>query len=476
MQDVFAPSSTPQMSRVIDYLILKWRLQAVELDATNAFNHVPEDEEVFADPPAEWLEREGREGRSIDVKWQLVKVLYGRRRAGQKWVDWLAEVLSSIGFQRCEEAPQFFYDPTRPCVVEAHMDDMHCGILPGKPYDTFYAEMSAFVKLKSTGPMGVGASYEHLKRKRIRTAKGTWIVPNPKYLENVKKRLGMENCASAPTPSVPDQMRKIDDTPQLEVEGVKDYRSVPGGLMFLGLDREDIQFEDSRLATNLKAPTELSMMKLKRVVRYCEGTKDFAVWLPLPTGPKDEAVVDTFVDSDWAADPAERRSQSSVHVAVDGVPLFGSSCRQATVSQSSGESETYGAARGLADGLLVRQVLQFFGMKVHLRLHSDSAAARGIMRREGVGRIRHLSVRVLWIQQVIKRELAELLTVTSVGNLADLGTKSLPRQRLEELRALCGIKPFVDDSAPVVKPTAASATHVIGLLAKALQEFAAERA
>ena len=102
--------------------------------------------------------------------------------------------------------------------------------------------------------------------------------------------------------------------------------------MLLGLARGDIQFENSRLASDLKNPTELSMLKLKREVRYCEGTKDFAIWMGLPPGPKDEAVVDVF-DSDWAAEPMQRKPQSSVHIDVGTLPLYGASRRQSTISQ-----------------------------------------------------------------------------------------------------------------------------------------------
>ena len=55
----------------------------------------------------------------------------------------------------------------------------------------------------------------------------------------------------------------------------------------------------------------------------------------------------------------------------------------------------------------------------------DSAAARGICRREGVGKVKSLEVRTLWLQQVVKAKTLTLKTVKSQDNRADLGTETV---------------------------------------------------
>ena len=81
----------------------------------------------------------------------------------------------------------------------------------------------------------------------------------------------------------------------------------------------------------------------------------------------------------------------------------------------------------------------------------DSAAARGILARQGVGRIRHLSCRILWLQQLVKQrgkvvptvgepELFHLVSgVSGSDNVSDLGTKRLGKTRLSELMHYCGL-------------------------------------
>ena len=67
----------------------------------------------------------------------------------------------------------------------------------------------------------------------------------------------------------------------------------------------------------------------------------------------------------------------------------------------------------------------FFGFQVEAMLRMGSAASRGICRREGVGKVKALEVRALWLQQVVKEKTLMLNTVKSLDNCADLGTKTL---------------------------------------------------
>ena len=81
----------------------------------------------------------------------------------------------------------------------------------------------------------------------------------------------------------------------------------------------------------------------------------------------------------------------------------------------------------------------FFGCQVEASLHTDSAAARGICRREGVGKVKSLEVRTFWLQQVVKAKTHTLKTVKSQDNCADLGTKTLTAGTLSLLRNLNGL-------------------------------------
>jgi hypothetical protein len=438
--DLFAPGATHSCGRIIDYLSLKnsgWT--TFELDAVDAFYQAPEHENVVVDPPEEYLERLRAEGKSTDVVWKLLKQLPGRRPAGQAWVDHFASTLLGLGFLRCEAAPQFFWCPGRGIAVEVHMDDMHGAGLP-EAIESFRNELKPLVKFKGGEPKSVGDKYMHLKRVRERFADRVEITPNDKYLDYVLEVLGLGDANPVPTPGVPSYRAAMATSEPLEDEAITTYRSCVGALLYYVQDREDCQYEVSVLGSCLKAPTKMAFQALKRVARYLKGTRDISVVLRRPKKTdRQKVILNGYSDSDWAGDIATRKSQSSGHIQADSCPLLGFSRRQSVIATSSGMAEYYAAAAVAEDLIMLRAVFEFFEYEVEANLFMDSAAARGMARREGVGKVKGLEVKTLWLQQEVKRRRVCLRTVGTEDNLADLGTKVLSVARLEPLRQLCGL-------------------------------------
>ena len=71
---------------------------------------------------------------------------------------------------------------------------------------------------------------------------------------------------------------------------------------------------------------------------------------------------------------------------------------QPVVALGSGEAEFYALCRATAQGLQTKHFLAELGVKVVLRVWSDSSACRGICRRTGTGRIRHMEAKWCWVQ------------------------------------------------------------------------------
>ena len=60
-----------------------------------------------------------------------------------------------------------------------------------------------------------------------------------------------------------------------------------------------------------------------------------------------------------------------------------------------------------------------------LILRSDSSAALGIIGRRGFGKVRHIEIGYLWLQDVVSMKRLSVRKVKGVDNPADLGTKHL---------------------------------------------------
>ena len=120
---------------------------------------------------------------------------------------------------------------------------------------------------------------------------------------------------------------------------------------------------------------------------------------------------------------------------------------QATVALSSCEAELYAATAAISEDLFLGRLCEFLvaEMKdgpaehVNMRLFSDSSAAIGTIQRRGVGRMKHIEIRHLFLQELLRKK---ILTVSKIGtkqNPADLGTKKLGMDRRRDLFQLIGI-------------------------------------
>ena len=83
-----------------------------------------------------------------------------------------------------------------------------------------------------------------------------------------------------------------------------------------------------------------------------------------------------------------------------------------------------------------------------MELFSDSAAARSILCRLGVGKVRHLEVKLLWVQRLVNEGAVLVSKVLGDENVADIGTKPLGPAVFNKHRLQLGIGHAQNDSSP----------------------------
>ena len=80
--------------------------------------------------------------------------------------------------------------------------------------------------------------------------------------------------------------------------------------------------------------------------------------------------------------------------------------------------------------------------------YTDSSSARQLLARQGCGKIRHLSGKILWVQSKVQCGEALVTQVPTLYNLGDIGTKCLSRKRLFGLMGETGMF-YVESQEPV---------------------------
>ena len=80
----------------------------------------------------------------------------------------------------------------------------------------------------------------------------------------------------------------------------------------------------------------------------------------------------------------------------------------------------------------IQSMLRDRGQGSATSLYADSSAALAIAKRKGVGRLRHINVSALWIQDVQDREGAAYTKILGTNSPADLMTKYLARDQSDK--------------------------------------------
>ena len=73
-----------------------------------------------------------------------------------------------------------------------------------------------------------------------------------------------------------------------------------------------------------------------------------------------------------------------------------------------------------------------FGLDTKISVHTDSTAAIGIVHRRGLGKTRHIEVQYLWVQDNVNRKTMSVEKVGTKENPADMFTKGLKKETIEE--------------------------------------------
>jgi hypothetical protein len=109
--------------------------------------------------------------------------------------------------------------------------------------------------------------------------------------------------------------------------------------------------------------------------------------------------IDVYADANWAGCTRTRKSSSG------GCTLIGQHCvkagskTQAIIAKSSAEAELYGVVKASCEALGTLTLMEELGSESTARVHVDASAAKGIIERRGLDKVRHIDVNVLWLQE-----------------------------------------------------------------------------
>ena len=383
---------------------------------------------------------------------KLLYTLYGMRMAARNWEREYTRVLKELGFAIGKASSVAFYHPVLGIRVVVHGDDF---IIEGEEQHLWWLhdelQKRFIVKMRGVlGPEEKDANEVVVLNRVLRWTDGEFhYEADPRHVEQMLKAMGMEDCKACATPGIKARQGELMDEAELDAERHRAFRSVVARANFLALDRPDIRYTVKELCRRMSGPRECDWSALKRLCRYLRGkprviqrvplggevAKELEVYVKKAVPDEWEeddrgAKVEVLVDSDWAGCRETRRSTSGGCIMFRGVCLKVWSTTQKHIALSSGEAEYYAAVKGGTEALFVQALCLDLGIHVGVKVFTDSSACKGVCNRDGLGKLRHLDLQYLWLQEAVRSGRLQIKKVAGAWNPADLMTKFLSQPEI----------------------------------------------
>ena len=422
-------------------------------------------------------------GESPDVCGKLRVSMYGTRDAAANWESCYSDWLMALGFVKATSNGCIFYHQKYGIRIVVHGDDfLTAG--PTSALKWLEKEMSNKFEAKH---QYLGESSWMSKEIRVLnrdikwTKNGIAVEADRKHVENLLKETGLTNARGVNTPAVREQAPEVGGEEGAQVTGLRKiwedaehadhrgqdkysdfnevgtdgkfkddiqkkedvkaegeslspkeqswYRRCTAIANYLAQDRPGIQWATRHCSKDMSSPTLDSVGKLKRLARYLKHRPTIMALYPHQQTPR---VVRAQTDSDWAGDKKCRRSITGGNIMLGGAYIKSWSKEQSHTALSSGEAELYAANYGAAQALGVQTMMAEFGWHTSIELQVDANATIGMLHRHGFGKVRHVQVQDLWLQQKVRSKQIILRKVAGTENAADIGTKPLCSVAIEK--------------------------------------------
>jgi len=261
------------------------------------------------------------------------------------------------------------------------------------------------------------------------------------FITTSLKRFNMQNAHGTSTPM--DTNVKLDlaeDRREKELNDIKGYQAIVGSLMYAALaTRTDISCTVTALCRYNSCPFTSHLTATKRVLKYLKSTADFRLHFS-STGSNDQLT--GYMDSDWANDSADRKSQGGhVSLLINGAVSWQSQ-KQDLIAMSTLEAEYIASSEGAHEAKWVLQLHQDIHSKdaSPLPINCDNQGAlshitTGIIK----ARTKHINVCYQNSRDLHARKIVDYSYVHTNENVSDILTKALTKDKHEKFTQAMGL-------------------------------------
>jgi hypothetical protein len=200
-----------------------------QIDVKSSFLNGEFEEEVYIEQPKGFQLSE-----NIHYVCKLKKALYGLKQAPRAWYSRLDKYLQQTGFRKGSADINLYIKVTQDSIllIEVYVDDIIFGSTNDKLSQKFAKDMHNKFEMSLLGELSFFLGLQ------IRQSSQGIFISQTKYIKEVLKRFGMEDCKPVITPMQTScKLRKYDNSKSTDQ---RQYRSIIGSLLYVTTSRADI--------------------------------------------------------------------------------------------------------------------------------------------------------------------------------------------------------------------------------------------
>ena len=260
------------------------------------------------------------------------------------------------------------------------------------------------------------------------TSEGVEYEADPRHAEIVLQDMKAKGRRPVATPGMTGKKDATDEEDQeMSDQQATCYRAVTARCNFLSQDRADLQHSTKEASRTMSRPRVKDWARLERISQYLMRRPRV---VQVFRHQEEPTYITGYSDSDWAG-CVETRKSTSAGVLMHGAHVLKTwSQNQGVVALSSAEAELYAAVKCASNVQGMISTLKDFGSTKDGIVRIDSTAAIGIINRRGLGKVRHIHVQHLWLQEKTQKDGLVVEKVDGKQNVADLMTKAVNEETL----------------------------------------------
>ena len=278
-----------------------------------------------------------------------------------------------------------------------------------------------------------GRIHDYLGMRFDFSKEGEVFISMEAYINEILKDTGIKDTAD--TPATQNLFDIEEDSALLSNrERESFHKKVAQCLYAVTRTRPDASLPVIFLTTRVLAPTIQDQMKLDRILKYFNGTKELGVFLGL--SEENDLRVICYADASHGTH-FNGKSHSGVIISHGRGSILAKSMKQKIVCRSSTESELVALSDATSLAAYELQFMKSLGIKItnaHLYQDNTSTIRLAFNGKSCSDRTKHIKLRYFFIKQYIDSGEFEVTHCSTEMMVADILTKPLQGKQFKHLR------------------------------------------